>query len=105
VACDFCVVVTVTLRLLYDFVVMEHATHRILHTNVIAHPTATWTLQQLREAMPAEHGWPGLLTRFMKLAGLRLGAATIHEGLPSPFRPPTNQGRPGPQAHETHFCG
>jgi hypothetical protein len=57
VACDFCVVVTVTFRLLYVFVVMEHATHRILHTNVIAHPTATWTLQQLREAMPAEHAY------------------------------------------------
>src|SRR5262249_11333223 len=40
VACDFCVVVTATFRLLYVFVVMEHATRRILHTNVTAHPTA-----------------------------------------------------------------
>jgi hypothetical protein len=39
-ACDFCVVVTATFRLLYVFVVMEHATRRILHTNVTAHPTA-----------------------------------------------------------------
>ena len=31
VACDFCVVVTATFRLLYVFVVMEHATRRILH--------------------------------------------------------------------------
>src|SRR4029434_6663780 len=56
VACDFCVVVTATFRLLYVFVVMEHATCRILHTNVTAHPTAPWTLQQLREAIPADHG-------------------------------------------------
>ena len=53
VACDFCVVVTATFRLLYVFVVMEHATRRILHFNVTAHPTAAWTLHQLREAIPA----------------------------------------------------
>jgi putative transposase len=57
VACDFCVVVTATFRLLYVFVVMEHATRRILHTNVTEHPTAPWTLQQLREAIPADHGY------------------------------------------------
>src|SRR5215468_1229718 len=55
VACDFCVVVTATFRLLYVFVLMEHATRRILHTNVTAHPTAPWTLQQLRAAIPAAH--------------------------------------------------
>src|SRR5262249_47694794 len=61
VACDFCVVVTATFRLLYVFVVMEHATRRILHCNVTAHPTAPWTLQQLREAIPADHGYHFLL--------------------------------------------
>jgi transposase InsO family protein len=55
VACDFCVVVTATFRLLYVFVIMKHATRRILHCNVTAHPTAPWTLQQLREALPADH--------------------------------------------------
>jgi putative transposase len=47
-ACDYCVVVTVTFRLLYVFVVIEHQTRRIVHCNVTAHPTAAWTLQQLR---------------------------------------------------------
>jgi transposase InsO family protein len=61
VACDFCVVVTATFRLLYVFVLMEHATRRILHVNVTAHPTASWTLQQLREALPADHGYRFLL--------------------------------------------
>jgi hypothetical protein len=46
VACDFCGVVTATFRLFYVFVVMEHATRRILHVNVTAHPTAHWTMQQ-----------------------------------------------------------
>ena len=31
VACDFCVVVTATFRILYVFVVIEHATRRRLH--------------------------------------------------------------------------
>ena len=61
VACDFCVVVTATFRLLYVFVVMEHATRRLLHTNVTAHPTASWTLQQLREAIPADHPYRFLI--------------------------------------------
>ncbi len=61
VACDFCVVVTATFRLLYVFIVMEHATRRILHANVTAHPTAPWTLQQLREAIPADHSYRFLI--------------------------------------------
>src|SRR5262252_5378432 len=61
VACDFCVVVTATFRLLYVFVLMEHATRQILHIHVTAHPTATWTLQQLREALPADHGYRFLI--------------------------------------------
>jgi putative transposase len=61
VACDFCVVVTVTFRLLYVFVLMEHGTRRILHINVTAHPTASWTLQQLREALPADHRYHFLI--------------------------------------------
>src|SRR5438874_1445717 len=61
VACDFCVVVTATFRLLYVFVLMEHTTRRILHSNVTTHPTASWTLQQLREALPADHRYHFLI--------------------------------------------
>jgi putative transposase len=61
VACDFCVVVTVTFRLLYVVVVMEHATRRILHTHVTDHPTAHWTLQPLRDAIPSAHGYRFLM--------------------------------------------
>jgi transposase InsO family protein len=61
VACDFCVVVTATFRNLYVFVVMEHATRKILHANVTVHPTAAWTLQQLRAAIPADHTYRFLI--------------------------------------------
>jgi hypothetical protein len=61
VACDFCVVVTATFRLLYIFVVIGHATRRILHTHITAHPTASWMLQQLREAIPSDHTYRFLI--------------------------------------------
>jgi putative transposase len=61
VACDFCVVVTATFRLLYVFVVMEHLTRRILHVHVTQHPTAPWTLQQLRAAIPSDHAYRFLM--------------------------------------------
>jgi putative transposase len=51
VACDFFVAVMVSFRLLFVFVMIEHGSRRLLHLNVTAHPTAAWTLQQLREAL------------------------------------------------------
>jgi len=39
------------------FVVMEHLSRRIIHADVTAHPTAAWTLQQLREAIPSGHAY------------------------------------------------
>ena len=56
-ACDFCVVATASFRRLYVFLVMEHASRRILQLNVTAHPTAAWTRQQLREGIPSDHAW------------------------------------------------
>jgi len=57
VACDFFVVVTATFRTLHVFVLMELGTRRILHHNVTAHPTAEWTVQQFREALPGGHAY------------------------------------------------
>jgi transposase InsO family protein len=57
VACDSFTVVTATFKVLYVFVVVEHATRRILHCNLTRHPTGDWTLQQLREAIPGDHGY------------------------------------------------
>ena len=55
VACDFCVAITATFRILYVFVIIDHASRRLIHVNVTSHPTTEWTTQQFREAIPANH--------------------------------------------------
>lgn len=60
-AADFLVVITAGFRMLYVFVVLEVANRRILHCNVTAHPTAAWTLQQFREAVPSDHTYRFLI--------------------------------------------
>jgi putative transposase len=61
VACDFATVVTAKFRRLYVLVVMQIGTRRILHCNVTAHPTAEWTAQQFREAIPSDHAYRFLI--------------------------------------------
>jgi putative transposase len=40
---------------------MEVGTRRIVHCNVTAHPTAAWSPQQLREAIPSDHSYRFLI--------------------------------------------
>jgi transposase InsO family protein len=61
VAADFLVAITAGFRVLYVFVVMEVGSRCILQCNVTAHPTATWTLQQFREAIPSDHTYRFLI--------------------------------------------
>jgi len=61
VACDFCTVVTMNFRVLYVFVLIEHGTRRLIHTNVTENPTADWARQQLREAVPSDHEYQYLI--------------------------------------------
>ena len=49
-ACDFFVAVTATCRLLYVFVVID-GSRKLARVDVTAHPSADWTLQQLREVI------------------------------------------------------
>jgi len=72
-------------------VVMEHASRRIIHLNVTSHPTAAWTLQQLREAIPSDHAYRFILhdrdTIFS--AGLDASAARMGlEVIKTPVRSP-----------------
>jgi putative transposase len=61
VACDFLTVVIANFKCLYVFVAVELGTRTLIHINVTEHPTATWTLQQLREAVPSDHNYKYLL--------------------------------------------
>jgi putative transposase len=51
-AADLFVVPTVTFRLLFVLVILAHDRRRVVHVAVVAHPTAAWTAQQLRNAFP-----------------------------------------------------
>src|ERR1700757_3183178 len=88
VACDFCVAVTVTFRLLYVFVVMEHATRRILHCNVTAHPTTNWTVQQRREAIPPDHSYRFFIHDRDSIFSAQLDQCVRHLGLKVLKTPP-----------------
>src|SRR5262245_32954180 len=81
VACDFCVAVTATFRLLYVFVVIEHASRRLLHVNVTAHPTAPWTTQQFREAIPADHAYRMLIHDRDAIFAKEVDQSVCHMGL------------------------
>lgn len=61
VACDFVVAVTLRFRILYVLVVMEVGSRKLLHVNATPHPTSSWTLQQLREAIPCDHRYRWLI--------------------------------------------
>jgi putative transposase len=52
VSVDFFTVPSVSLRLLFVFVVLAHHCRRVAHFNVTEHPTAGWTGQQMVETFP-----------------------------------------------------
>jgi len=51
-AIDFFTVYTITFRVLYCFIILDHHRRRIIHFNVTPNPTAKWTAQQIIEAFP-----------------------------------------------------
>ncbi len=91
VACDFFVAVTATFRMRYVFVVIEHGARRLLHLNVTSHPTAVWTLQQLREALGYDdryryliHDHDGIFAKSLDESIERVGLKVLK----TPFRSP-----------------
>jgi putative transposase len=62
VSIDFFTVPTITLKVLFVFIVLEHRRREVLHFSVTDHPTAAWTSQQIVEAF-AEHDTARYLLR------------------------------------------
>ena len=60
---------------------MEHASRRIIHLNVTAHPTAAWTLQQLREAIPSDHTYRFILHDHDAIFSTGFDDSVAHLGL------------------------
>jgi hypothetical protein len=91
-ACDFFVSITATFRVLYVFVAMEIGSRRILHTNVTAHPTADWTIQQFREFLAPVHRYHFLIRDrdgiFLPRLDAELSGFGVHV-LKTPPRTPT----------------
>ena len=91
IACDFCVAVTASFRILYVFAVMEHASRRLIHVNATAHATAAWTLQQLRDAIPFDHKYRFIIHDHDAIFSAELDASLAHLGLKviiTPLRSP-----------------
>ena len=88
IACDFMVVVTATFRMLYVFIVIEHRSGRLVHCNVTAHPTAAWTLQQLRDAVAIDHQYQYLLHDRDSIFAAQLDASVQSLGIEVLRSPP-----------------
>src|SRR5881296_812288 len=91
VSIDFFTVPTAHLRVLFVLVVLAHHRRRVLHFNVSAHPTATWTAQQIVDTFPDDTAPSYLLRDRDKIYGDsfqdRMKGMGIHEVLPAAQSP------------------
>ena len=91
VSIDFFTVPTVTMKVLFVFIVLEHRRREVLHFNVTEHLTATWTSQQIVEAF-ADRDAPRYLVRdrdgvYGNEVRLRIASLHIEEVLSAPRSP------------------
>jgi len=91
VSIDFFTVPTITMKVLFVFIVLEHHRRQVLHFNVTEHPTAAWTSQQIVESF-ADRDAPRYLIRDRdRIYGddvrLRISSMGIQEVLTAPQSP------------------
>jgi transposase InsO family protein len=91
------VAITARFRVLYVLLLMEIGSRRIVHFNVTEHPTADWTLQQFREAIPGDHSYRFLIHDRHATFSTEFDKAVEHFGI-APIKTPVR----APQANA--FC-
>jgi putative transposase len=90
VSVDFFTVPTIRVHVLNVFLVLAHNRRRILHFAATAHPTAEWTAQQLREAVPWDTAPRYFLRDCDRIFGKTFVDQTKAKGI--------NQGRSAPRS-------
>jgi hypothetical protein len=91
VSIDFFTVPTISMKVLFVFIVLQHRRREVVHFNVTEHPSAVWTAQQIVEAF-ADHPAPRYLLRdrdgvYGNEVRLRIGSFEIEEVLTAPQSP------------------
>ena len=80
VSIDFFTVPTITMKVLFVFIVLEHRRREVLHFGVTEHPSAAWTSQQIIEAFGDRDASRYLLRDRDSVYGseVRLRIASLH---------------------------
>ena len=91
VSIDFFTVPTITMKVLFVFIVLEHDRRKVLHFNVTDHPTGTWTAQQIVEAFADREAAQYLIrdrdSRYSAEVQLRIKSLGMQEILTAPRSP------------------
>src|SRR5205823_3416899 len=91
VSTDFFTVPTITMKVLFVFIVLEHDRRKLLHFNVTEHPTGAWTAQQIVEAFADREAARYLIrdrdSRYSAEVRLRIKSLSIEEILTAPQSP------------------
>src|SRR5437868_12835520 len=91
VSTDFFTVPTITMKVLFVFLVLEHNRRKVLHFHVTEHPTGAWTAQQIVEAFADRDTARYLLrdrdSRYSAEVRLRIQALGSEEILTAPQSP------------------
>ena len=81
VSCDLFIVPTATFRVLFVFIRLAHKRRRIVHCNIIQHPTAQWIAHQVIEASPWDETPRDLLRDHDSLYGAAFRQRVRHMGM------------------------
>jgi putative transposase len=81
IALDFFVVPTLTHRVLFVLLILDHERRRVVHFNITEHPTAQWTAQQVVDAFPWDEAPRYLLRDRDRIYGAAFRQRVQHMGI------------------------